>query len=139
MENDNTSEWTFKFPVIKKIFPKLLAEEIKSSSPEETVDILKKMFDEIEEKTGFKPVIVGDSLPINVLIPKENNELYSIKFIESHSFLGVHMTMKVNGKHHDLEMDENQTYEQHAVEIIKDVYNIDFKVENVKFEWDRTL
>ena len=62
-----------------------------------------------------------------------------IKFIESHSFVGEHMSMEVNGNHHRLEMDENQTYEQNAVELLKELYNVDFKVADVKFEWDYTL
>lgn len=62
-----------------------------------------------------------------------------IKFIESHSFIGEHITMEVNGNQHRLEMDKNQTYEQHGVKLLKDIYNVDFNVEDVKFEWDRTL
>lgn len=62
-----------------------------------------------------------------------------IKFIESHSFVGEHMTMEVNGNHHRLEMDKNQTYEQHAVKLLKDIYDVDFNVEDVKFEWDGSL
>jgi hypothetical protein len=30
-----------------------------------------------------------------------------IKFIESHSFVGEHMTMEVNGNQHRLEMEKN--------------------------------
>ena len=62
-----------------------------------------------------------------------------IKFIESHSFVGEHMTMEVNDNQHCLEMDKNQTYEQHAVKLLKEIYDVDFKVEDVKFEWDGTL
>jgi len=62
-----------------------------------------------------------------------------IKFIESHSFVGEHMIMEVDGNQNRLEMDRNQTYEQHAVKILKDVYDVDFKIEDVKFEWDGTL
>jgi phosphate starvation-inducible protein PhoH len=61
-----------------------------------------------------------------------------IKFIESHSFLGEEMTMIVNGNHHRLEMNR-MTYAQHAVKILKDIYDIDFKLEDVKFEWDGYL
>jgi hypothetical protein len=59
-----------------------------------------------------------------------------IKFIESHSFLGEHMTMEVNGYQHSLEMDKNQTYAQNAVNLLKEIYDVDFKLEDVKFEWD---
>jgi hypothetical protein len=62
-----------------------------------------------------------------------------IKFIESHSFVGEHMAMEVNGNQHRLEMDKNQTYEQHAVKLLKEIYDVDFKLEDVKFEWDGTL
>ena len=62
-----------------------------------------------------------------------------IKFIESHSFVGEHMTLKVNGNQHSLEMDKCQTYEQHAVNILKEVYDIDFNPGDVKFEWDGTM
>ena len=62
-----------------------------------------------------------------------------IKFIESHSFLGEYMTMEVNGNQHRLVMDKNQTYEQHAVKLLKEIYDVDFKPEDVKFECDGTL
>ncbi len=62
-----------------------------------------------------------------------------IKFIKSNSFLGEHMTMEVNSNQHILEMDRNQTYEQHAVNLLKEIYNIDFFLEDVKFDWDGTL
>ena len=63
----------------------------------------------------------------------------NIKFKESHSFVGEYMTMEVNGVEYVLEMNKNQTYEQHAVEILKETYNIDFNIDDVKFEWDGTL
>jgi hypothetical protein len=62
-----------------------------------------------------------------------------IKFIESHSFIGEHMIMEVNDNQHCLEMGKNQTYEQHAVKLLKEIYDVDFNVEDVKFEWDGTL
>ena len=49
------------------------------------------------------------------------------------------MTMEVNGYQHSLEMDKNQTYQQHAVKILNEVYTVDFNEEDVKFEWDGTL
>lgn len=62
-----------------------------------------------------------------------------IKFIESHSFVGEHMSMVVDGNVHRLEMDKNQTYAQHGVKLLKEIYNIDFNVDNVKFVWDGCL
>jgi hypothetical protein len=62
-----------------------------------------------------------------------------IKFIESHSFIGEHMRMEVNGNQHRLEIDKDQTYEQHAVKLLKAIYDIDFKEEDVKFVWDGTM
>jgi hypothetical protein len=62
-----------------------------------------------------------------------------IKFIESHSFIGEHMIMDVNGKEHCLEMNTNQTYEQHAIKLLKEIYDINFNIEDVKFEWDGSL
>lgn len=62
-----------------------------------------------------------------------------IKFIESNSFVGEHRSMQVNGNEHRLDIDMNQTYEQHAVKILKEIYNIDFREEDVKFEWNGTL
>jgi hypothetical protein len=62
-----------------------------------------------------------------------------IKFIESHSFFGEHMTMEVNGNQHRLEMNKNQTYQQHAVKLLKEIYSVDFKEEDVEFEWDGSL
>lgn len=62
-----------------------------------------------------------------------------IKFIESHSFVGEHMTMYVDGKMYRLEMDKYQTYEQHAINLLKQIYNVDYNVNDVKFEWDGSL
>lgn len=62
-----------------------------------------------------------------------------IKFIESHSFVGEEMSMEVGDNQHRLEMDKNQTYEQHAVKLLKEIYNVDFNVKDVKFEWDGSL
>lgn len=62
-----------------------------------------------------------------------------IKFIESHSFLGEQTIMEVNGNIHYLEINENQTYEQHAVKLLKDIYDVDFNVLDVKFKWDGSL
>jgi len=47
--------------------------------------------------------------------------------------------MEVNDNQHCLEMGKNQTYEQHAVKLLKEIYDVDFNVEDVKFEWDGTL
>lgn len=60
------------FPLIKNIAPRLLADDIKGMSTEETRIAMKKMFDNFEKQTGYKPIIVGDSLPTSVLFPKEN-------------------------------------------------------------------
>jgi hypothetical protein len=62
-----------------------------------------------------------------------------IKFIESHSFVGESMYMVVNENSHSLEMDKNQTYAQHAIKLLKDIYNIDKKIEDIEFVWDGTL
>lgn len=62
-----------------------------------------------------------------------------INFIESHSFAGELMILEVNGNQHRLEMDNDLNYEQYAVRLLKDIYNVDFKVEDVKFEWDGSL
>lgn len=35
---------------------------------------MKEMFDNFEKTTGYKPVVVGDSLPTRVLIPDSNKE-----------------------------------------------------------------
>jgi len=60
-----------------------------------------------------------------------------IKFIESHSFAGEHMKMEVNGNQHRLEYDKNCSYEQDAVNLLKEIYGVDFKVEDVKYCWIR--
>ena len=62
-----------------------------------------------------------------------------IKFIESHSFVGEEMSMEVGSNQHRLEMDKNQTYEQHAVKLLKEIYEVNFNVEDVKFVWDGCL
>jgi len=60
-----------------------------------------------------------------------------IKFIVGHSFVGEHMSMVVDGNDHRLDM--NKTYEEHAVKILKDVYNINYNINDVKFEWDGSM
>ena len=71
---DETNVWNLQFPVVKNISPRLLADDIKGMTTEETRKAMKKMFDDFEKQTGLKPIIVGDSLPTNVLIPKENTK-----------------------------------------------------------------
>ena len=62
-----------------------------------------------------------------------------IKFIESHSFVGEQMSMKVDDEIYYLKMNKNQTYQQHAIKILKEDYDIDFLITDIKFEWDGTL
>lgn len=69
----NSEEWNhIVLPIVKNIHPGSLRVNIKGMSAEETRDELKKIFDKFEKETGFKPVVVGDKMPINVLVPKEN-------------------------------------------------------------------
>ena len=77
MENDKKDEmgvFNLNFPIVKKVSPRLLADDIKGMTVEETREAMKKMFDDFEKQIGLKPIIVGDSLPTNVLIPKENTK-----------------------------------------------------------------
>jgi len=62
-----------------------------------------------------------------------------IRFIESHSFVGEYMMMEVDGNQYHLEMNKDCSYEQHAVKLLKEIYDVDYRVEDVKFEWDGTL
>jgi len=59
-----------------------------------------------------------------------------IIFTEGSSFIGHHAAMYVNGDEHRLICDKHQTYEQHAVKILKEIYNIDFDPTNIIFKWD---
>jgi hypothetical protein len=61
-----------------------------------------------------------------------------IKFIESHGFVGEFYSMEINGKSYTLSND-NSSYEECAIKILKESYNIDFNINDVKFEWDGTL
>jgi len=73
MENkDEMGDFNLNFPIVKNISPKLLADDIKAMTAEETRNAMKKIFDDFEKLTGIKPKIVGYKLPINVLFPKEN-------------------------------------------------------------------
>ena len=62
------------FPIVKNISPKLLSDDIKGMSAEETQKTMKEMFDKFEKLTSLKPIIVGNKLPTKVLFPKENIE-----------------------------------------------------------------
>ena len=67
-----------------------------------------------------------------------------IEFIESHNVIGEQMCMWVEGVDYDLECRKctghwHEWYKQHAIEILKEVYNLDYKAEDIKFVWDRTL
>lgn len=63
--------FNLQFPVIKNISPRLMSNEIKGMSAEETRVAMKKMFDNFEKQTGYKPILVGDKLPTSTLFPKE--------------------------------------------------------------------
>lgn len=66
-------DWNLiQFPVVKNIQPTLLADRLPSMTFEEVAKEMGKLFKKFEKKTGFKPVIVGDSMPTRVLFPKEN-------------------------------------------------------------------
>jgi hypothetical protein len=60
------------FPIIKNVHPKLLGDDIKGKTIEETRKTMKKMFNDFERKTSYKPIIVGNKLPTKVLFPLEN-------------------------------------------------------------------
>ncbi len=64
-------------------------------------------------------------------------QMLKIKFIESHSFVGAHMSMDVNGVSTLLEM--KPTYKQHAISVLKDVYDIHIEEDDFVFKWDGTL
>ncbi len=75
MENKDKKEmeiFNMQFPIVKKVQARLIADDIKSMTAEETAQAFKKMFESFEKQTGYKPIIVGDNLPTNVLFPKEN-------------------------------------------------------------------
>jgi hypothetical protein len=75
MENDKKDEmdvFNLNFPIVKNVSPKLLADDIKGMTTEETRETMKKMFDDFEKQTGYKPIIVGDESPTKVLFPPEN-------------------------------------------------------------------
>lgn len=71
-----------------------------------------------------------------------------IEFIVGHSFIGEHKKLVVNGIYHDIDPTytgselvwvKNKTDEEYAVEILKEVYNIDYKIEDVKWIWNGRL
>lgn len=63
--------FNLQFPVIKNISSRLMSNEIKCMSAEETRVAMKKMFNNFEKQTGYKPILVGDNLPTSTLFPKE--------------------------------------------------------------------
>jgi hypothetical protein len=63
-----------EFPIVKNVGAKLIGDEISGKNSEEAMEEMKKIFDEFEKLTGFKAIIVGDSLPTKVLTPKENTK-----------------------------------------------------------------
>ena len=50
-----------------------------------------------------------------------------IEFIESNSFIGEHMTMRVNEKSYTLECRQHNDYIDHAILILKEEYGIEMK------------
>lgn len=75
MKNDKKDEmdvFNLNFPIVKNVSPRLLADDIKGMTAEETREAMKKMFDDFEKQTGYKPIVVGDSSPTRVLFPSEN-------------------------------------------------------------------
>ena len=60
------------FPKVKHIKPKLLSDEIISMTKDDVVKYFRQLFDELKELTGKDVVIIGDSLPTRVLMPREN-------------------------------------------------------------------
>ena len=72
MEKKTNDIFNWQFPVVKNISPRLLADDIKCMTAEETREAMKKLFDNFEKQTGLKPMILGNTLPTSVLIPKEN-------------------------------------------------------------------
>ena len=73
-EKDKNNMFNLNFPIVKNISPRLLADDIKGMTAEETAEAMKKMFDDFEKQTGYKPIMVGDSLPTRVLFPSENTK-----------------------------------------------------------------
>jgi len=73
MQNENEDPWEgIRLPIVKKISPRLISDDIKSMTAEETRDAMKTMFETFEKITGHKPIIVGNELPTQVLFPPEN-------------------------------------------------------------------
>jgi GH25 family lysozyme M1 (1,4-beta-N-acetylmuramidase) len=72
MKNDKKDEMCVNFPIVKNVSPRLLADDIKGMTTEETREAMKKMFDDFEKQTGYNPIIVGDESPTRVLFPSEN-------------------------------------------------------------------
>jgi len=63
---------SLQFPIVKNIPPRLLADDIKGMTTEEVREAMKKMFDDFQKQTGYKPIIIGSESPIRVLFPAEN-------------------------------------------------------------------
>jgi GH25 family lysozyme M1 (1,4-beta-N-acetylmuramidase) len=59
-------------PMVKRISPTSITSDIKGMSVEETREEMKKIFEKFEKQTGYKPIVVGDKSPINILFPTEN-------------------------------------------------------------------
>lgn len=60
------------FPAAKKYKAGSIFDDIKCMNAEQTRDAIKNIFDDFENKTGLKPIIVGNDQPTSVLFPKEN-------------------------------------------------------------------
>lgn len=72
MKKEKNNIFNLQFPAVKNISPRLLADDIMGMTAEETREAMKKLFDNFEKQTGLKPMILGDTLPTSVLVPKEN-------------------------------------------------------------------
>jgi len=77
MKNIEDDSWDGIFlPMVKNIHSGSLRDGLIGMTSEDVRNEMKRMFDKFEKETGFKPVVVGGKMPINVLFPKEyiNNE-----------------------------------------------------------------
>lgn len=72
MENKKNVWQNIEFPTVLNVRPKLMADELVSYTPEETRELMRKMFEAFKEMTGYDLVVIGSDMPTRVLIPEEN-------------------------------------------------------------------
>lgn len=74
MSKDKKDKPHFFFPMAMKIAPKTIGEEIQPMSNEQVAEAMGKLFNKVEEMTGYKVKVENGDSPIQSLFPDSHKE-----------------------------------------------------------------